>query len=123
MSRSSCNSIRSPVLRVLQKMIAYGLCQRTTRYDKIQKYELWLMSMFEDRNREKYANVAWVIVRWMKRKGNGTQKGSKIICEQFMTRIARRMKLLIDDTLSTYSTPTPWMKLDDATLRELIGSD
>ncbi|GKE57349.1 hypothetical protein Tco_1496534 [Tanacetum coccineum] len=28
-------------------MITYGLCQRTTGYDKIQRNELWLMSMFE----------------------------------------------------------------------------
>ena len=79
LSRSACNSIRSPILRLLQKMIAYSVCQRTTGYDKIQKHELWLMSMFEDRNNERYANVAWVIARWMKRKGKCTQDGSKII--------------------------------------------
>ncbi|GJW35362.1 retrotransposon ORF1 [Tanacetum coccineum] len=47
LSRSSTQTIRSPVLRVLHKMITYGLCQRMTRYDKIQRNELWLMSMFE----------------------------------------------------------------------------
>nr|GEZ43621.1 hypothetical protein [Tanacetum cinerariifolium] len=30
LSRSATQTIRSPVLRVLQKMITYGLCQRTT---------------------------------------------------------------------------------------------
>ncbi|GJQ89236.1 hypothetical protein Tco_0000375 [Tanacetum coccineum] len=34
LSRSSARTIRKPILRVLQKMITYGLCQRTTRYDK-----------------------------------------------------------------------------------------
>nr|GEU54649.1 hypothetical protein [Tanacetum cinerariifolium] len=34
-SRSSAKTIRKLVLRVLQKMIAYGLCQRTTCYDKV----------------------------------------------------------------------------------------
>ncbi|GKF59074.1 putative ribonuclease H-like domain-containing protein, partial [Tanacetum coccineum] len=34
LSRSSAKTIRKPVLRVLQKMITYGLCQRTTSYDK-----------------------------------------------------------------------------------------
>lgn len=123
LSRSAYNSIRNPVLRVLQKMIAYRLCQRTTGYDKIQRHELWLMSMFEGRNNVCYANVVWVIARWMKKKGKGTQEGSKIICGQFVTRIARRMKLLNDDTLSSYSTPTPCKKLNDTTLREFIGSD
>nr|GEX25175.1 hypothetical protein [Tanacetum cinerariifolium] len=34
LSRSSAKTIRKHVLRVLQKMIIYGLCQRTTSYDK-----------------------------------------------------------------------------------------
>nr|GEX62647.1 hypothetical protein [Tanacetum cinerariifolium] len=53
--RSAASTIRSPILRVLQKMITYGLCQRTTGYDKIQKNELWLMSMFEARHQNRMA--------------------------------------------------------------------
>ncbi|GJY40049.1 hypothetical protein Tco_0427319 [Tanacetum coccineum] len=37
LSRSSAGTIRKPILRVLQKMITYGLCQRTTGYDKVSK--------------------------------------------------------------------------------------
>ncbi|GJV85228.1 hypothetical protein Tco_1525126 [Tanacetum coccineum] len=55
-------------------MITYGLCQRTTGYDKIQKNDLLLLSMFDARHQNGYANVAWLITRWMKRKGAGTQK-------------------------------------------------
>ncbi|GJS45689.1 hypothetical protein Tco_0595810 [Tanacetum coccineum] len=36
LSRSSVKTIRKPVPRVLQKMITYGLCQRTTGYDRVQ---------------------------------------------------------------------------------------
>nr|GEW48019.1 hypothetical protein [Tanacetum cinerariifolium] len=46
LSRSHTSTIRNPILRVIDKMITYGLCQRTTRY----------------------ANVAWVIAKWMKGK-------------------------------------------------------
>ncbi|GJZ29495.1 hypothetical protein Tco_0574142 [Tanacetum coccineum] len=35
LSRSLALTIRSPILQVLQKMITYGLCQRTTVYDKL----------------------------------------------------------------------------------------
>ncbi|GKE81219.1 hypothetical protein Tco_1551219 [Tanacetum coccineum] len=35
LSRSHASTIRNPVMRVLHKMITYGLCQRTTGYDKI----------------------------------------------------------------------------------------
>ncbi|GJS12487.1 hypothetical protein Tco_0406959 [Tanacetum coccineum] len=55
LSRSSARTIRKPILRVLQKMITYGLCQRTTRYDKVQRNEHWLMSMFEAINQNGYA--------------------------------------------------------------------
>ncbi|GKB27136.1 hypothetical protein Tco_0866537 [Tanacetum coccineum] len=50
LSRSSITSVRFPILRVLHKMITYRLCQRTTGYEKIQRNDLWLLSMFEDRH-------------------------------------------------------------------------
>nr|GEY98380.1 hypothetical protein [Tanacetum cinerariifolium] len=40
--------------------------QRTTRYDK---NDLWLLSMFDARHQNGYTNMAWLIARWMKRKG------------------------------------------------------
>ncbi|GKF11399.1 hypothetical protein Tco_0049325, partial [Tanacetum coccineum] len=82
LSRSYTSTIRSPVLRVMHKMMTYGLCQRTTGYDKIQKNEMWLLSMFDARHQNGYANVAWLIARWIKRKGAGTQKKSQICCGQ-----------------------------------------
>ncbi|GJV77775.1 retrotransposon ORF1 [Tanacetum coccineum] len=63
LSRSHAATIRNPVLRVLHKMITYGLCQRTTGYDKIQNNDLWLLSMFDARHQNGYANVAWLIAR------------------------------------------------------------
>nr|GEY19414.1 hypothetical protein [Tanacetum cinerariifolium] len=48
--RSHVSKSRSLVLRVIHKMITYGLCQRTTGYDKIQKNDLWLLSMFNARH-------------------------------------------------------------------------
>ncbi|GKB35940.1 hypothetical protein Tco_0880882 [Tanacetum coccineum] len=63
LSRSLASTIRSPILQVLQKMITYGLCQRTTVYDKVQKNELWLMSMFKAKHHNGYANVAWLMAK------------------------------------------------------------
>ncbi|GKA32810.1 retrotransposon ORF1 [Tanacetum coccineum] len=68
LSRSHTSTIRSLVLRVIHKMITYDLCQRMTGYDKIQKNDLWLLSMFDARHQNGYANMAWLIARWMKRK-------------------------------------------------------
>nr|GEY44696.1 hypothetical protein [Tanacetum cinerariifolium] len=66
LSRRSAKTIRKHVLRVLQKMITYGLCQRTTSYDK--------------------------------KKRVGTQRGSLICCGQFVTKIAKRLGILSDET-------------------------
>ncbi|GJX75786.1 hypothetical protein Tco_0322597 [Tanacetum coccineum] len=97
LSRSSITSVRFPILRVLHKMITYGLCQRTTGYEKIQRNDLWLLSMFEDRHQNGYANVAWVIAKWMKRKGAGSQKDSQICCGQFISKIARKSRVLTEE--------------------------
>ncbi|GJY77321.1 hypothetical protein Tco_0482437 [Tanacetum coccineum] len=99
LSMSSTQTIRSQILRVLQKMIMYGLCKRTTGYDKIQRNVLWLMSMFEDRHQQRYANVAWLIAKWLKRKGVSTRKESMIICGHFVTKLAKKMQLLADEVL------------------------
>ncbi|GJR12237.1 hypothetical protein Tco_0794889 [Tanacetum coccineum] len=50
LSRSHTSTIKKPILRVIHKMITYGMCQRTTGYDKIQKNNLWLLSMFDARH-------------------------------------------------------------------------
>ncbi|GJW30578.1 hypothetical protein Tco_0047453 [Tanacetum coccineum] len=107
LSRSHASTIRNPVLRVLYKMITYGLCQRTTRYDKMQKNDLWLLSMFEARHQNGYANVAWLIARWMKRKGAGSQKESTICCGQFITKIAKRKNLLFEEGRLIPEAPEP----------------
>ncbi|GKA82456.1 hypothetical protein Tco_0789204, partial [Tanacetum coccineum] len=74
-------------------MITYRLCQRTTGYEKIQKNDFWLLSMFEARHQNGYANVAWVIVKWIKRKGAGSQKDIQICCGQFITKIAKKSRI------------------------------
>ncbi|GJR59909.1 hypothetical protein Tco_1502071 [Tanacetum coccineum] len=123
LSRSHTSTIKYLVLRVIHKMITYGLCQRTIGYDKIQKNDLWLLSMFDARHQNGYANVAWLIARWMKRKGAGTQRESQICCGQFITKLARKSRVLIDDVIRSLSAPIYCRDLDTTTLRELIDSE
>ncbi|GJU02191.1 hypothetical protein Tco_1112529 [Tanacetum coccineum] len=123
LSRCHASTIRNPILRVIHKMITYGLCQRTTRYDKIQKNDLWLLSMFDARHQNGYANVAWLVVRWMKRKGAGTQRESQICCGQFIMKIARKARVLTDVVLRSLSALIYCRDLDTTTLRELIESE
>ncbi|GKG34844.1 hypothetical protein Tco_0437540, partial [Tanacetum coccineum] len=103
-------------------MITYRLCQRTTGHEKIQRNDLWLLSMFEDRHQNGCANVAWVIAKWMKRKGAGSQKDSQFCCGQFISKIARKSRVLIEEIIRSLSTPVYSRDLDRTTLRELIDS-
>ncbi|GKF44902.1 hypothetical protein Tco_0131454, partial [Tanacetum coccineum] len=93
------------------------------RYDKIQKNDLWLLSMFDARHQNGYANVTWLIARWMKRKGAGTQKESHICCGQFISKIARKCRVLTKDVVRSLSALIYCRDLDTITLRDLIDSE
>ncbi|GKD71864.1 hypothetical protein Tco_1325954 [Tanacetum coccineum] len=95
----------------------------TTGYDKIQKNDLRLLSMFDARHQNGYANVAWVIARWMKRKGAGTQKESQICYGYFILKIARKCQVLTEDVVRSLSALIYYRDLDTITLRDLIDSD
>ncbi|GJX93378.1 hypothetical protein Tco_0347964 [Tanacetum coccineum] len=122
LSRSHTSTIRSPILRVIHKMITYVLCQRTIGYEKIQKNDLLLLSMFDARHQNGYANVAWLIAKWIKRKGAATQKESQICCGQFISKIARKSRVLTYDVIRSLSAPIYCRNLDTTTLRDLIDS-
>ena len=89
LSKSKVSTIKRNVLKVLHKMIVYLLCQRTTGFDKIQRMECWLLSLFERKNMGEYANVAWVVAHWLKKKGKGSQSDSELVCGHLITRLAK----------------------------------
>ncbi|GJU67633.1 hypothetical protein Tco_1253892 [Tanacetum coccineum] len=95
----------------------------TIGYDKVQKNDLWLLSMFDARNQNGYANVSWVIAKWMKKKGVGTQKESQICYGQFISKFARKCRVLTEDVVRSLSAPIYCRDLDTTTLRYLIDSD
>nr|GEZ46938.1 hypothetical protein [Tanacetum cinerariifolium] len=49
----------------------------------------------EEGHQNGYANVAWLIARWMKRKGAGTERESLICCWQFITKLSRKARVAI----------------------------
>ncbi|GKE62338.1 hypothetical protein Tco_1512705, partial [Tanacetum coccineum] len=105
----------NPILRVIHKMITYG-------YDKVQKNDLWLLSMFDARHQNGYKNLAWVIARLLKRKGAGTKKESQICYGQFILKIARKFKVLTEDVVRSLSALIYCRDLDMIRLRDLINS-
>ncbi|GJZ16199.1 putative reverse transcriptase, RNA-dependent DNA polymerase [Tanacetum coccineum] len=68
----------------------------------------------------------WLVSKdyWVdKEKGAGTQRESQIYCRQFITKIARKARVLNDVVLRSLSAPIYYRDLDTTTLRELIDSE
>ncbi|GJT98414.1 hypothetical protein Tco_1093932 [Tanacetum coccineum] len=65
----------------------------------------------------------WVIARWIKKKGAGTQKESQICYGQFISKLARKSRVLADEVLRSLSALTYCKDLDTTTLRDLIDSE
>ncbi|GKF41488.1 hypothetical protein Tco_0124830, partial [Tanacetum coccineum] len=53
----------------------------------------------------------------------GTQKESQIYCEQFISKIARKCRVLTEDVVRSLSAPIYCRDLDTTTLRDLLDSD
>ncbi|GKA29380.1 hypothetical protein Tco_0715625 [Tanacetum coccineum] len=80
-------------------------------------------SLRSDEHQNGYANVTWLIARWMKRKGAGTQKESQICCGQFISKISRKCRALTENVVRSLSALIYCRDLDTTTLRDLIDSD
>ncbi|GJW87079.1 hypothetical protein Tco_0162419 [Tanacetum coccineum] len=88
LSRSHTSTIRSPILRVIHKMITYALCQRTIRGKELV----------------------------LKRK-------VKFAVDKFISKIARKSRVLTDDVVRSLSAPIYCRDLDTTPLRDLIDSE
>nr|GFA18778.1 hypothetical protein [Tanacetum cinerariifolium] len=84
------------ILRVIHKMITYGLCQRTTGLGDCKMDE-------EERS-------------W-------NSKESQICCGQFISKLARKCRVLTEDVVRSLSAPIYCRDLDITTFRDLIDSD
>ncbi|GJR42386.1 hypothetical protein Tco_1310489 [Tanacetum coccineum] len=73
--------------------------------------------------KNRYANVAWVIAKWMKRKGARTHKESQICCGEFISKLARKFRVLTEDVVRSLSALIYCRDLDTTTLRDLIDFD
>ncbi|GKA42871.1 hypothetical protein Tco_0735531 [Tanacetum coccineum] len=96
LSRIHTSTIKRPILRVIHKMITYGLCQRTTGLDDCkmdEKERIW------DSERE------------------------SICCGKFISKIARKCKVLTEDVVRSLSSPIYCRDLDTTTFKDLIDYD
>ncbi|GJQ92799.1 hypothetical protein Tco_0003938 [Tanacetum coccineum] len=87
--------------------------------DNFNTQDYWLSISREDNLDTKI----WVIAKWMKRKGAGTQKESQICYGQFISKLARKCRVLTEDVVRSLSAPIYCRDLDTITLKDLIDSE
>ncbi|GKA30761.1 hypothetical protein Tco_0717066 [Tanacetum coccineum] len=105
-----------------KKIIKFRLCGRAhslTLLEFARRLGLYHAEELDEEGFDVYFQEA----RWMKRKGAGTQRESMICCGQFITKTARKARLLSDEVLRNLSTLIYYRALDTTTLRELIDSE
>nr|GEY74572.1 hypothetical protein [Tanacetum cinerariifolium] len=78
--------------------------------------------MFSAKHQNGYANVAWLMAKWIKRKGVGSQKDSMICCGQLITKIGKKIRVLTGEVLNSLNALTYCRAMDTTTLRELVDS-
>ncbi|GJX78259.1 hypothetical protein Tco_0325070 [Tanacetum coccineum] len=85
-------------------------------------FDVYLQGVCYPKHQNGYANVAWLIARWMKRKGVGTQKESQICCGQFIPKLARKVRVLSDEPgVPRVAIPRP-LRASMRDLYERMGS-
>ncbi|GJW22661.1 hypothetical protein Tco_0033283 [Tanacetum coccineum] len=100
-----------------------GRAHSLTLLEFARRLGLYQAVELEEEGFNVYFEGAWVIARWMKRKGAGTQKESQICYGQFILKIARKCRVLTEDMVRSLSALIYCRDLDTITLRDLIDSD
>ncbi|GJZ62174.1 hypothetical protein Tco_0618311 [Tanacetum coccineum] len=111
-----------------KKIIKFKLGGRGLHSDEHFKAQEYWLSISQEENLSLSRSHASTIrnpllARWMKRKGAGTQRESLICCGQFITKLARKERVLSDDVLRSLSALVYCRDMDTTTLRELIHSE
>ncbi|GJT08525.1 hypothetical protein Tco_0842987 [Tanacetum coccineum] len=104
------------------KFILGGRAHSLTLLEFAQRLGLYQAVGLEEEGFNVYFEGAWVIARWMKWKGAGTQKESQICCGQFISKLARKCRVLTEDMVRSLSALIYCRDLDTTTLRDLIDS-
>ena len=100
--RRNASRIRNPLMKILHKLITWGVSHRTGSNDKCNNPDLWLMKLLEeDRN----GNAAWIIAEYLSRRAPGIKDRSDVCGGHYVTALARNLGYFEDDELAKCSEP------------------
>nr|GEU31185.1 copia protein [Tanacetum cinerariifolium] len=99
-----------------------GRAHNLTLLEFARRLGLYQVTELEEEGFNVYLIKAWVIPKWMKKKGARIQKEGQIYCGQFISKLARKCRVLTEDVVRSLSAPIYCRDLDTTTLRDLIDS-
>nr|GEY85648.1 hypothetical protein [Tanacetum cinerariifolium] len=67
--------IRYPLLHIMHKILVGAFTHRSSSRDKVQKFDLWLLSLLDEGNN---ANVAWILAEYHSKKSSEYKRESEI---------------------------------------------
>ncbi|GKA27375.1 hypothetical protein Tco_0713543 [Tanacetum coccineum] len=102
--------LRYSVLHILHKMLVGAFVHKTESRDKVQKPDLWLLSLLDDGHN---ANVAWILAEYLSRRASGIKEKSEICRGHFVTKIAKKLGFYNEGELAKCSEPIKSESWDD----------
>lgn len=94
--RRNASRIRNPLLKVLQKLISWGLIHRSGGQEKCSQSDLWVMKLLEE---YKNGNVAWIIVEYLSKRAPGIKKQSDVCGGHYVTMLAKNLGYFNEEEL------------------------
>ncbi|GJU19143.1 hypothetical protein Tco_1147109 [Tanacetum coccineum] len=102
--------IRYPLLHILHKILVGAFVHRTASRDKVQKPDLWLLSLLDEGHN---ANVSWILAEYLSRRAPGIKVKSEIYGGHFMIKIAKKLGYYNEIELAKCSEPIKSAYWDD----------
>nr|GEY85649.1 hypothetical protein [Tanacetum cinerariifolium] len=103
--------IRYLLLHIMHTILVGAFTHRSSSRDKVQKFNLWLLSLLDEGNN---ANVAWILAEYHSKKSSEYKRESEICGGHFVTKIYN------DRELDKCSKPINSESWDDKMFRKAL---
>nr|GEU43541.1 hypothetical protein [Tanacetum cinerariifolium] len=82
--KKKLTDIRYPLLHIMHKILVRAFMHRSRSIDKLQKPDLWLLSLLDEGHN---ANVAWILAEYIFKRALSIKESSEIYEGHFVTRL------------------------------------
>ncbi|GJS74191.1 reverse transcriptase domain-containing protein [Tanacetum coccineum] len=110
--------IRYPLLHIMHKILVGSFMHRSGSRDKVQKPDLWLLSLLDEGHNK---NMAWILAEYLSKRASGIKKSSEIYGGHFVTKIVRKLGFYNQRELAKCSKPIKSESWDNRMFRKAFN--